>query len=197
MALEPTHTVNFLSKLLSYLKDIWGVLLVVLAVGVLGWIMSVPIRSVMGRNGISVGKGQESCRRWLWLLCCAVIMLAAFLFNILSVGDRDAYGVIFLFLVGVRLWESSILQGEKRRIYVCGSVIGGLEFLATLILTDLRLTVSVVYGLLAIIFALVPIKEQMKGIKYVPIKKWLYRCAMCFIALLALRCAYIRTPLTG
>lgn len=198
MALEPTHTVSALSKLSGYLKDVFEVFLVALAVGVLGWGMSMLIRSVMGRKGIPVGgKGQESCGHWLWLLCCAGIMLVGFLANIISVKDRDAYGVIFLCLVGVGLWKSSILQGRKRQAYVCGSVIGGLEFLATLILTDLPFTVSVVYGLLAIIFALAPIEEQIKGIRHVSIRKWLYRCAMCFVALLALRCAYIRTPLTG
>lgn len=197
MALEPTHTVSALSKLSGYLKDICEVFLVVLAVGALGWGMSRFIRFFMGRKGMSVGKGQESCRRWIWLLCCAGIMLLAFLVNIISAEHRNAYGVIFLCLVGLGLWESGILQGKKRQAYVCGSVIGGLEFLATLILTDLPFTVSVVYGLLAIIFALVPIEEQMKEIRQVSVRRWLYRCAMCFVVLLALRCVYIRVPLTG
>lgn len=195
--LEPTHTVNLWSKLSGYLKDILEVCLVVLAAGVLGWGISRSIRAFTGKRGMDTGRGRGSCGHWIWLLCCAGVMLAAFLINILSVGQRDAYGVLFLSLVGVGVWESGILQGRKKQLYICGSVIGGVEFLATLILTNLWLTVSVVYGLLAIIMALIPIEEQLKKLGSVSVRRGMHRCGMCLIALLALRCAYIRTPLTG
>lgn len=196
-ALEPTHTVSALSKLSGYLKDIAQVSLTALAVGALGWGLSLPVRSIAGKKGIPVRGEQDSCGHWIWLLCCAAIMLAAFLINIFSAKNRNAYGVIFLCLTGIGLWGSGILHGRKRQIYICGSVLGGLEFLATLILTDLPLTGSVVYGLPAIASALIPITKQMKKISYTPVKKGLSRCAMCFVALLALRCIYIRTPLSG
>lgn len=197
-ALEPTHTVSVISKLSGYLKNIVQVSLSILTIGILGWGMSLPIRLILGKKGIPVHREQDSCRHWIWLLCCAVVMLAAFLLNILSAENRGAYGVIFLSLIGFGLCKSSILQGRKRQIYICGSVLGGLEFLATLILTDdLTLTDSAVYGLLAILPAFIPIAEQMKKNSPVSVQKGLYRCAMCFILLLTLRCVYIRTPLTG
>ncbi len=197
VALEPTHTVSALSKISGYMKDIFVVCLKILAVGVLGWGMAGLLRLLMCKKGIAVGKGRDFVWRWLWLLCCACIMLAAFLAAILSVKNRDAYGVMFLCLVGVGWRESSILQGEKKRLYICGSVIGSLEFLATLILTDLWLTVSVVYGLLAIVFALIPIEEQLKKNGNAHIRKGMHCCGMCLVILLALRCVYIRIPLTG
>lgn len=196
VALEPSHTVGTLPKLSGYLRDIFEVCLAALAVGVLGLGMSMSIRGFMGRKGVDACRGKGSLERQLWLLCCAGIMLAAFFVNILSVKNRDAYGVMFLCLVGAGLWESGALRGKKKQLYICGSVIGGLEFLATLVLTDLWLTVSVVYGLLAILFALIPIEEQLKC-GDVFIRKGMHRLGMCLAALLALRCVYIRIPLTG
>lgn len=197
MELEPTHAVSTLSKLAAYLGDSLEVCLAVLAAGALGWVLSIAVRFFMVKKGISAGRGQETDRRWVWLICCVAVMLAAFLVNILCVGRRDAYGVIFLSQVGGGLSAKRYLKGRKRQIYICGSVIGGLEFLATLILTDLPLTVSVVYGLQAILFALVPVEEQLKQVGNEAVRKWMHRCGKCLVVLLALRCAYTRVPLTG
>lgn len=191
LALEPSHTVSAFSKLFGYFKDIVRVSLLALAALALGLGISLPVSSVLRKKGIHTGQ------YWVWLSCCGGIFLAAFLANILSVEHRDAYGIIFLCLVALGLRESGILQGKKKQLYVCGSVIGCMEFLATLLLTDLWLTVSVTYGLLAILAALIPLTEKMKEADCAPVRKWLLRFAQCFVFLLALRCAYIRTPLTG
>lgn len=203
LALEPTHTGSAASKLLSYLEGGWELLSVVLVLGVTGlaisrFLLIFPVRNngknrEMNRNL----NGNPQCRYGLWLLCCAVLMLAGFLFNILSADHRNAYSAIFLFLAGLGLWHQKELKGGERRAYLCGSVIGGLGFLATLILTDLSVRDSVVYGLLAIAFSLISLEKKMKSISCMPIQKGLYVCGICFLMLLGLRCIYIRTPLTG
>ena len=124
-------------------------------------------------------------------------MLTGFLANILSADKRNAYSVILMFLSGAGLWMKADLTGRERQLYVCGSVIGGLGFLSALILTDLSLADTAAYGLPAIVCSVIPIKKRLDGKMSVLVRKGLYGCFLGFIALLAFRCAYIRTPLSG
>ena len=193
LALEPTHTGSLLSKLSSYLKDFGEILLVIAAAGGAGLGLTIPTGKIWDVRG----DARQPQKRWMWILCCAVVMLAGFLVNILSAERRNAYSIIFIFLIGVGLWFRGSLSGRESQAYVCGSMIGGLEFLATLTLTDLPVKDSVVYGLLAIVFALIPIGKQVEEMGNLFIRKGIHAVAVGFLVLLAFRCVYIRTPLTG
>ncbi len=200
LALEPSHTVGMGDKLLGYLKDILKVLPVFLIVGAGGWVISRILLLFFRRAGKGtgaekgVGTEKKQAGRQLWFLCSTGIFLTGFFLNILSAENRTAYSLIFLFLVAVGLRNVKVLAGEEKRIYLCLSVIGGLGFTATLLLSDMPLYPSAAYGLLAIIAALIPIAggEISEGIR-----KGLFSCFICFVALLAFRCVYIRTPMTG
>lgn len=217
LALEPTHTGSAASTVLDYLKDLFEMLLVFAAVGGCGFAASRIAKLFLKKkaedkraenkkaenrkteNEKKEHEGTETKQYglWLWLLSCAVIMLAGFLLNILSAENRYAYSVILLFIVGIGLGCRNILEGKEKQIYVCGSVIGGLGFLATLILTDLPLSASVAYGLLAVVSALIPVRKQVEKIPWICIRKGFYGCFFCLTVLLAFRCVCIRTPLTG
>ncbi len=218
-ALEPTHTVSMTSKALSYMADFLEMMLVLLAAGGVGLCVSgilglTVFRKRYGlRNAESVRKhgGERRTAEWkaaglqsgkqrffeLWILCACAVMLTGFLANILSADKRNAYSVILMFLSGAGLWMKADLTGRERQLYVCGSVIGGLGFLSALILTDLSLADTAAYGLPAIVCSVIPIKKRLDGKMSVLVRKGLYGCFLGFIALLAFRCAYIRTPLSG
>lgn len=195
LALEPSHTVSAVSKAAAYLKEFFEQLLILAAVGAAG----LGISLLMGALSRPAGRRRAGGRAglWRWLLCCSVILLVGFFINIISLGDRCAYSVIFMFIVGMGLWGRKILEGREKQIYVCGSIIGGLGFLATLILTDLPLPVSAAYGLLGISFALIPIGKQAEGFGTGSVGKGMRFCFLGFVALLAFRCVYIRIPLSG
>lgn len=191
LALEPSHMENPVAKLLRYGKDIFVQIGILAAAGGIGLGVCGGIYLISGRKQ---GKREKI---WYWLLCCSLVLLTGFLANILSVENRCAYSVIFLFITGIGVWNSRKLEGKERQIYVCGSVIGGLGFLATLILSDLPFSVSVPYGLLAFAAALIPIEKGAEEAGSGKAGKWLCYCFLSFMVLLAFRCAYIRTPLTG
>lgn len=193
-ALEPTHTGSAAAKWLGYGKDLLQIMFILLLVAAIGFVGSLVIRKFSGGTGNAAGK--EAQGKSLWFLCCMAVLLAGFFCNILSLENRCAYTIIFLFMIGAGVRGRGLLEGEEKQIYVCGSVIGGLEFLATLILTDLPFIVSGAYGLLAIVFALIPLKRQAEKAN-VRSRRGIYAIFWCFAALLAFRCAYIRTPLTG
>ncbi|MCM1541409.1 MAG: hypothetical protein NC121_09110 [Blautia sp.] len=161
LALEPTHTAGGLSRLLSYLGETVELILILAVVGVMGFLASLlPFRT---------GRGKNASRSAIWLLYCTVILLAGFLLNIISAENRGAYGIIFLALVGAGFRNRHVLSGMEKQIYVCGSVIGVSGFIATLLLTDLWILVSIPYGLLAAVAALIPLAKQADGmISYTP-----------------------------
>lgn len=191
LALEPTHTASSILKVLNYARDITEIILLLCAVGGVGFVISLLIQGRWKETG------KKQFILWLWLLCCAVLLLTGFFFNIISAENRCAYSIIFFALVVAGLRGGKLLTGTEKQIYVCGSAIGGLGFLATLALTDLPFTVSGAYGLLAIAFALIPVRKQIEGIPWERLKKGFHSCFFCFMALLAFRCVYIRTPLSG
>lgn len=194
LALEPSHTVGMGARILEYLKDVAKVILVFLTVSVGGFGISRILRVIFCRTGKWNNTENIGAKRQLWFLCTVGIFLAGFFLNILTAENRTAYSFILLFIVMAGLWNRKVLAGEEKRLYLCLSVIGGLGFLATLILSDMPMFPSVAYGLLAVIAALIPISggEISKGIR-----KELLFCHICFVALLAFRCVYIRTPMTG
>ena len=128
------------------------------------------------------------------MLCFTGVFLAGFFFNILSADKRNAYTLILLFLVTAGAWNAKGLEREEKRLYWCLSVIGGLGFLAALILSDLSLFSSVPYGLLAILAAWIPISKMRVSAEA---KRGIGVCFACFVILLAFRCVYVRTPMTG
>ncbi|MCM1045360.1 MAG: hypothetical protein NC417_07605 [Candidatus Gastranaerophilales bacterium] len=194
LALEPSHTVDGVSKLAAYGKDLLEVAAVLLIVGGAGLVISVPIHAGFFRKNCA---DRKQTGRYLWLLSCIGLLLTGFLLNILSLENRCAYTVIFLAEVAAGFFCRKILQERERRLYVCCSLIGVFSFFATLILTDHPLIVSGAYGLLAVVAALLPIERQVERIAHKSIRKAFYAGFVCFLALLAFRCVYLRTPLVG
>lgn len=192
LAIEPTHTVSGASKILKYLQSILKIIVVFAATGAAGFLASLILRHIQKKET------EKQLRPAWWLLCCFVILLVGFLLNILSADNRNAYSILLLFIFGGALWNRNILSGRKKQIYVCGSMIGGLSLLATLILTDHpMITVSVPFGLLAVVVALIPIQEKISQVSYAPLRKHFYHVFLYFMILLAFRCVYIRIPLSG
>lgn len=190
-ALEPSHRESPAMKLLRYGKDILVEMGTFLAVGCISFVGCNVMRLFSKKNT----ENKQGILRWL--SGCCIVLLVGFLANIISLENRCAYSVIFLFIIGVGVWNAGKLQGGKKQIYICGSTIGGLGLLATLILTDLPFSVSITYGLLAAIAALLPIEESVGMVSSRKIEKTFLCYFLGFICLLAFRCVYIRTPLTG
>ncbi|MCM1112339.1 MAG: GtrA family protein [Muribaculum sp.] len=206
LALEPTHTSGVSARLLTYGGNLLEIGLVLLAASAAGLIAALLLKPLFLRIHPKPADSAGDSSRWrkaswmpLWTLCSGMVLLAGFLLNILSAENRYAYSVILLWMIGIGFAGRNALNEREKRLYLCGSIIGGMGFIATLILTDLPLSASVAYGLLAIVFALIPIRRRVECIppESNRLKKGFRLCFICFIALLAFRCVCIRTPLSG
>lgn len=194
LSLEPSHTVGAFSKISAYLLDILKTVPVYLAAGAAAFFVNRILLKILRRKNSSENLLDKQGKRQLWLLCYAGIFLVGFFINILSADKRNAYSLFLLFIIVVGAWNAKNLEGEEKKLYYCLNVIGGLGFFATVILSDLPVFSSVPYGLLAILAAWIPISKVQACTE---IKRGIYTCFVCFVLLLAFRCLYLRTPMTG
>lgn len=194
LSLEPTHTVSAYTKLSAYLLDILKTFPVYLTIAVAAFLASRIFLSILHKKNMAKDIAGKQGKRQLWLLCFAGILLVGFFMNILSADKRHAYSLIFLFIVAVGWLNRNNLTGEEKKPYYCLSVIGGLGFFAALLLSDMPFFPSVPYGLLAIMAACIPISKVQACAE---IKRGIRICFVCFVGLLALRCVYVRTPMSG
>lgn len=194
LALEPTHTIGIYEKLLSYLTDILKTFPIYLAAAIIAFLVSRVFLVIFHKKNMAGDIRDKRARGQLWLLCFAGILLVGFFLNILSADKRDAYSLILLFITAIGWLNRKGLTKEENVLYYCLSLIGGLGFLATLLLSDMSFFSSVSYGLLAVMAACIPI-SKVQCCK--EIKQGISICFVCFAVLLAFRCVYIRTPMSG
>ena len=197
LALEPSHVVSAFSKIKNYALEALDISVILLIGGAIGVFISLAVQIAYHGKNANKADRKKQISLELWLLCCCIILLIGFFCNILSEDNRTAYSILFLFIVGVGLCNQKALNEREKKLYVCGILIGGTGFLATLILTDMWILTSVPYGLLAIMVSLLPFSAKAKKIESKSIGKGLYLCFGCLIILLAFRCFYIRIPLQG
>lgn len=206
-ALEPTHTVSMAGKMSAYFIDVLKTFPVYLAALAAAFCVSRLLLYAGSKHRGTVPSDRHTDgaaflswvtdRREKWqffFLCFTGILLVGFFFNILSADKRSAYTLILLFVVAVGFFGRKNLTGEEKKLYACLSVIGGAGFFATLVLSDQSLFSSVAYGLLAIMAAWIPIERAQACAE---IKRGIGVCFAVFVMLLAFRCVYIRTPMSG
>lgn len=193
ISLEPSHNVGFVPKALSYLKDfgiILGILLAVLAASALiDGIVCAVLKAKKKEGGIRLFKE-------VTVIVSSAILLIGFLLNILSADNRCAYGILFIYMIGLGFSYRKSLNETEKRIYAVGSLISITGFAATLIFTNLPFIVSTAYLVLAVCLSILPVSRHAKNANAF-FRKGVLICGLLFVGLLFFRCVYIRTPMTG
>ncbi len=104
--------------------------------------------------------------------------------------------VLAIILIGIH--NRKRLSTDKFYFYLCGTVISLLQFVATLLLTNLELMASVPYLLIAVIMAFLPISEEMEIINVKEVLRKLKIVVLfCGVLFLTFRNAYIIRPMNG
>ncbi len=192
LAIEPTHTVGIMDKFVAYAKDATKIAVVFLLV-----------------YGISYVIAKWICRFKKWdkeigkLLADALfymLILVICLYTIIywQAYIRFCYSLSFLAVILVGTHYVKKLSADKFYFYLCGTSISFLNFIATLILTDLEIVSSLPYLLIALTMAFLPIAEACKDIKGKEFVGTLMRIAViCGVVFLTFRNAYIIRPMNA
>lgn len=149
LALETSHSAGVLEKFLLYGKDA----VIILAIFAVVYVISYGVCCLVVRK-----KSKILTDMIFLLFILAVSFLAVF--NVQE-HTRYGYSLVFLTVIIIGIRYGKMLSDDMRFLYLCGTVLSVLNFLSTLLLTDLVLIGSVPYLLIAVIMAFLPISAAL------------------------------------
>ena len=95
-----------------------------------------------------------------------VLLVCVYTIINMDVYVRYCYALTFIVIIMLGMRYAKRLTGNKHMFYICGTTVSLLNFLATLILTDLELVGSLPYLLIALVVAILPIGELLKNVAW-------------------------------
>lgn len=194
LALEPTHTVNMVTKMINHLIQIGkiaGLLLAVGAVGLVAEFIRRAIRSAKNKNGV---KSEPFLKHWFllsWLVLQVFLLL-----NILSVSNRGGYAFPFIVILIQGFRKRHLLSEAESRIYISAIWISFMSLIATLILSDNAFLQAVTYMLIMICASVLPLYRWYEQISVTKEVKRLFLLGLhSFLLLIIFRCLFIHIPM--
>ncbi len=95
----------------------------------------------------------------VFILCSIIIGL----YTVLCWKDyvRYSYSVVFLALIVIGIKYFGKMSADKKYLYLCGTVVSILQFISTLLLTNLVFVASVPFLLIAVLVSFLPLSEML------------------------------------
>ena len=189
LALEPTHTISLIDKFFAYIADV-GILAIVLA---LAYVFSYVIAIIICKNSKKDNEFTSILTSSLFFL----IMLCISIYSVIKwqTYTRYTYSMLFITIIIIGLRYTNYLSADALYLYNCGTTISIFNFIATLLLTDLRFIDSIPYLLIAVIVAFLPISEMLRTVNNIFNTKKLFKALLlCGILFLVFRNIYIIKP---
>lgn len=185
LALEPSHTVDMLTKTLGHIRNIgmiFGMLLGVAAIGfVAAWF--IKHKKVSGID---------------WFCISWFVLQIFLLVNILSTTNRGGYAFPFIVILCVGFIKRSLLSEEEKRFYDIAVWISLMSLIATLILSDHAFLQAVTYALILICASVLPIYRWYQQVASQQILKKTFLAGVhVFLCLIIFRSLFLHIPIYG
>lgn len=200
IALEPTHSVGYGQRFVRHLLDA-AKMAAVLAAGYGIAFVSAGVLAGFFRSGNADGEKDRrgDIRSILADVLFFMIILSVSLYAVFSYETYTRYGysISFLAVILIGARYAKRLSGDRKFFYLCGNVVSGLNFLATLLLSDLYLIGSVPYLIISVVVSFLPIKEALGQLNGGSISMRRLRAAVLAVgmAFLVFRNTYLIRPL--
>jgi len=188
LLLETSHSEGIIDKCISYFNDFIQIILIFAVLYFVSYIL------------MHLSKVTKEASAILRDLVFIFLVLLMSLYTVIFWKDyvRYTYSICFFAIIFVGMHHVKKLSADKFLFYVCGTVISILQFISTLLLTNLVLVASIPYLLIAVIVAFLPIAEAIRQSNINGIYKTIYKLILYFgLVLLIFRNIYIIRPMTG
>lgn len=156
LSIEPTHTVGLSNKFRLYAFDFLKIAII---------LCITYIVSSLFVYGICKFRKKELVfkKEITNILFCALTMGIS-LYTVIGwkTYERCFYSVSFVAIIITGFQYRKKIPENIRYLYICGTLISIMNFLATILLTDLNLLTSIPYLLIAVVVAVLPIAEMLK-----------------------------------
>lgn len=204
LALEPTHSVDYGLRLARHLLDAarlaavlaaaYGVSLVLSAAAVRIFRRIFRIEDIRGKKELPGNVCGMLTDFLFFMIILSVSLYAVFSWETFT---RYGYSISFFAVILLGARHAKTLPADKKFFYLCGMVISGLNFFATLLLSDLQLIGAVPYLIIAAAFSFIPIEEALRQANASgSLTRRLRKAALiCGMAFLVFRNVYLIRPM--
>ncbi len=194
LAIETSHSMGIVDKFIIYLKEFAEIAMALFILYLISFIVINIISKI--RN---VAESKDTCGILTDMLFLVLVLLISLYTVILwKENVRYCYSFSFLGIILIGMHHVKKLSGDKFLFYLCCTVISIMEFISTLVLTNLALIASVPYLLIALIAAFLPISEALKTLEMKKIPRiWTMVPLLFGVIFLIFRNIYIIRPMNG
>lgn len=185
LALEPSHTVDVLTKTIAHIQNIGMIFGMLLGVAAIGFATVWLIK-------------RRRASRIDWFCISWFVLQIFLLFNILSTTNRGGYAFPFIVILCVGFIKRNLLSKEEKRFYDTAVWISLMSLIATLILSDNAFLQAVTYMLILICASVLPIYRWYQQIALQQFLKKAFLAGMhVFLCLIIFRCLFLHIPIYG
>lgn len=194
LAIEPSHTVSMLDKILSHLLNIAKLLGLLAVMGVIGFIPEMLV-GLMGKKKTGEATGFSRDR---WIIFSWYTLMLFLLINILKAENNGATSYPLVFLLGLGFLHRKRLSDREKQLYYSGLWIGIMNLLATMLLSDHAVLYAIPYMHTAVCVSVIPLYHWLREcIDKAAFRRLFFYGVHAFLLLTIFRSIYIHVPISG
>ncbi len=194
LALETSHSVSMIDKLADYCKQA----LILGAIYVLAYGIAYSVTILRYKNEYRSWNRTKMRVRTDKVFFVIILLVSAYSVFDWQKNVRYSYSLIFVGIMIMGFRHCKVLSKDKFYFYLCGTTIAILQFLATLLLTNLVLIASVPYLLIGVLVGFLPLSEVIFSEEEIlEQKKSMKRLLLLSALFLVFRNGYLIRPMNG
>lgn len=189
LSIEPSHTVDFSTKLLTHALNSCKVLGILIIIALIGWIIHLILSYTLKKLNLPKDN-------WIFIFWCILMILL--LLHILKANSHGGPSYSFLVIMFIGLCKRNLLTKEQKPIFYGASWVGISNLVSTLILSDHAVLQAIPYMILPVCISVIPLYNWFKAEqnkKYW--KVFFIICVHTFLLITIFRSLYVHVPISG
>lgn len=191
LAIETSHAMGIVEKFILYLTDIIKIS------GILGALYAISYSLVWVANYRKKLVKKDNNRLLTNIIFFLLTLIISLYTTLFFKSDwRFYYSIVFICVIIIGIQYTKRMPKDTFIFYLCCNVVSFIGFLATILLTNLEIIVSVPYLLIAVVSSFLPISAVLGKYNFSEISNTLKKIIIVsFIMFLAFRNIYITRPM--
>ena len=189
LSIEPSHTVDFSTKLLTHIFNSCKMLGILIIIAIIGWIIHLILTKTLKKLNLPKDN-------WIFISWCILMILL--LLHIMKADSHGGPSYAFLVIMFIGFSKRNLLSEEQKTIYYCALWIGISNLVATLILSDHAVVQAIPYMVLSVCISVIPLYNWFKAEQNKKYWKIIFIiCVHTFLLITVFRSIYVHVPISG
>lgn len=190
---DESHSQPLTEKMQGYFRELVTMFVILAVLAAVAWILQTILSKAVRVKGKAICfTGKNS-----WYIIYFILLLLFVLIHTLLVYDRHGHLVIYIPILCMAVGCGRYISSREKMIVNTGMVISVLCFVATLLLSNLPLSSSIGYLILAVCMAFIPATGFLEQHFGDGREWWRYALLWCFCGTIIFRGGYIFKPMNA